>query len=88
MKPPRSPRVLRLLDALEAVYTSDSSTPAEKLEASRLAAAILSGKRKTAGRRKRKPAVKTGADLAPARPLETPAKSNPDDILKHFRERK
>ena len=91
----RSPRTIKLLDALQDVYTSSDASPAERLEASKLAASILSGKRKTASRRNRKPAVKdskppaTGADLAPARPLENArAKPNPDDILKHFREKK
>ena len=91
-KPPRSPRAIRLLDTLESIYSDSNASPAERLEASKLAASILSGKRKTAERRKRKPAVKdskplvTSADLAPAT-LE-PVKPNPDEILKHFREKK
>jgi hypothetical protein len=40
--------VIKLLNALEHVYTSDSSTPAEKLEAARLASSIMAGKKKPA----------------------------------------
>jgi hypothetical protein len=78
---------------LQDIYSDSNASPAERLEAARLTHAILSGRRKTAERRKRKPTVKdskpfaTGADLAPAT-LEPTAKPNPDDILKHFREKK
>jgi len=80
-----------MLDALEEIYTSAEASPAERLEAARRADLILRGQRKTSERRKRKPANKdseplyTGADLSPARPLETPDKPNPDEVLAHFR---
>jgi hypothetical protein len=82
---PRSKRVIRLLDSLESVHTNPNATPAERLEAARLTYAILSGRRKTAEGRKRKPAkpvesaepASKGSDLVPAR-------ATPTDILRQF----
>lgn len=86
-KPPRSPRILRLLAALETIYSGDLATPAEKLEAARLATKIL-GKRPSKPREKRKvkPAF-TGSDLAPARLDLAPASlepTKPADVLGYF----
>jgi hypothetical protein len=44
----RSPRVIKLLDALQAIYSGNDATPGEKLEAARLASSIMSGKKKPA----------------------------------------
>jgi hypothetical protein len=83
-RPPRGKRVIKLLDSLQDVYTSPDASPGEKLEAARLAQLILSGKRRTTGRRNRKPAVSkplaTGADLAPATLEPKP----PSDVLRYF----
>ena len=79
MSPPRSPRTLRLLASLEAIYTSAEATPEERLKAATLAARIL-GKRKPSKPRKKNvkmPAPSTppvrGSDLAPATMDPTPA---------------
>ncbi len=88
-RPPRGKRIIKLLDSLQDVYTSPDASPAERLEASQLAASILSGKRKTATtRKKRKPAKPvepafTGSDLVPVKSPADIARS-PDDILRQF----
>ncbi len=88
-KPPRSPRILRLLAALEAIYSGDA-TPAEKLEAARLATKLL-GKKPSKPRKKnvKMPAPSTPSFsghgfghgfLAPA----TLEPSKPADVLGYF----
>jgi hypothetical protein len=83
MKPPRSPRTLRLLDSLENICVSDTASPSERLAAATLAARILGRKHPTKPRKKKVKPAFTGSDLVPARPdLTAPAK--PADILRQF----
>jgi hypothetical protein len=44
----RNPRTIKLLDSLQDVYTNPDATPAEQLEAARLASSIMAGKKKPA----------------------------------------